>query len=219
MYWNTVNERIRGTLENIMAEPIFAPFRLVGGTSLSLQIGHRKSMDIDLFTDESYGSIDFSQIENWFRSNYGYVELNKGAPMAMGGAYFVGSNADDLVKVDVYYNEKFIRPVFLQEGIRMAVKEEIVAMKLDIIGRGIGKGGRKKDFWDLHAARDFFAIPEMLRFYQERYPYGHDIEEISKGLTDFSVADDDFDPICLKGKHWELIKLDFMDWMEREGLP
>jgi len=101
----------------------------------------------------------------------------------------------------------------------MAVKEEIVAMKLDIMGRGIGKGGRKKDFWDLHASRDFFSIPEMLRFYQERYPNGHDIEEISKGLTDFSVADDDFDPICLKGKHWELIKLDFMDWMEREGLP
>ena len=29
-------------------------FRLVGGTSLSLQIGHRMSVDIDLFTDAVY---------------------------------------------------------------------------------------------------------------------------------------------------------------------
>ncbi len=34
----------------------FAPFRLVGGTSLSLRYGHRMSDDIDLFTDAEYGS-------------------------------------------------------------------------------------------------------------------------------------------------------------------
>ena len=28
-------------------------------------------------------------------------------------------------------------------------------------------------------------------------------------LVDFQVADNDADPICLKGKYWELIKLDF----------
>jgi len=42
-----------------MSEELFVPFRLVGGTNLSLLYGHRKSDDIDLFTDADYGSLDF----------------------------------------------------------------------------------------------------------------------------------------------------------------
>ena len=48
-----------------MGASIFEPFRLVGGTSLSLQIGHRMSVDIDLFTDAAYGTIDFEKIETF----------------------------------------------------------------------------------------------------------------------------------------------------------
>lgn len=36
---------------------VFEPFRLVGGTALSLQMGHRLSVDIDLFTDAEYGTL------------------------------------------------------------------------------------------------------------------------------------------------------------------
>jgi hypothetical protein len=53
-------------LNDIIAEQIFNPFRLVGGTSLSLQLGHRMSIDIDLFTDADYGSIDFKAIRAFF---------------------------------------------------------------------------------------------------------------------------------------------------------
>ena len=59
LYWNTVSERLQNVLIDIINEPIFSPFRLVGGTSLSLQFGHRMSVDIDLFTDNEYDSIDF----------------------------------------------------------------------------------------------------------------------------------------------------------------
>ena len=48
----------------------FENFRLVGGTALSLQLGHRISVDIDLFSDDSYGSIDFEEIENFLKSNF-----------------------------------------------------------------------------------------------------------------------------------------------------
>ena len=43
-----------------MHEKQFTPFRLVGGTSLSLQLGHRMSDDIDLFTDDPYDSFNFA---------------------------------------------------------------------------------------------------------------------------------------------------------------
>ena len=63
MYYNTVNELLKSSLLSIMASEIFNNFRLVGGTSLSLQLGHRMSIDIDLFSDASYGSIDFNALE------------------------------------------------------------------------------------------------------------------------------------------------------------
>lgn len=43
MYWNTVSPLLKQVLNDLMKEELFSPFRLVGGTSLSLQIGHRMS--------------------------------------------------------------------------------------------------------------------------------------------------------------------------------
>lgn len=48
---NTVNPLLLSTLKKLMESRLFAPFRLVGGTSLSLHLGHRQSVDIDLFSD------------------------------------------------------------------------------------------------------------------------------------------------------------------------
>ena len=66
LQWNTVAPILKNVLNDIIAEQIFNPFRLVGGTSLSLQLGHRMSIDIDLFTDADYGSIDFKAIRAFF---------------------------------------------------------------------------------------------------------------------------------------------------------
>jgi len=57
--YNTVKPLLRNILSWLMAEEILDPFRLVGGTALSLQLGHRESVDIDLFTDTPYGEIIF----------------------------------------------------------------------------------------------------------------------------------------------------------------
>ena len=51
LYRNTVTELLRSNLEQIMQAEVFKQFRLVGGTALSLQVGHRMSVDIDLFSD------------------------------------------------------------------------------------------------------------------------------------------------------------------------
>lgn len=48
----------------------------------------------------------------------------------------------------------------------------------------------------------------MIELHSERYPYTYTKEELKVKLTDFQYADSDFDPICLKGKYWELIKED-----------
>lgn len=67
LHWNTVKPILKEVLTKLMQEKLFDPFRLVGGTSLSLQLGHRMSDDIDLFTDEAYGSLDFTAIDKFTR--------------------------------------------------------------------------------------------------------------------------------------------------------
>ena len=86
----------------------------------------------------------------------------------------------------------------------MASIEEITAMKMEVIGQN----GRKKDFWDIHELMDIMSIKQMIELHSERYPYTYTPEDLKNKLIDFQYADADFDPICLKGKYWELIKQD-----------
>ncbi|MFT3701743.1 MAG: nucleotidyl transferase AbiEii/AbiGii toxin family protein [Agriterribacter sp.] len=206
LYWLTVNHLLKKALISAMNSSALSSFRLVGGTSLSLQLGHRKSVDIDLFTDATYNSIDFNAIDGFFKSTFPYVSTNNPGQPGMGTSYFLGNDAQDAIKVDLYYTDTFIRPELKVGNIRLAMLEDISAMKLDVISRG----GRKKDFWDLHELADHHHISAMMQFHQERYPYSHNYNLLKAMLNNFSLADDDFEPDCLRGKHWELIKLDIV---------
>jgi hypothetical protein len=72
LHYNTVSPLLKNILSTLIAEPLFSPFRLVGGTNLSLRLGHRKSIDIDLFTDAQYDSLDFKSFENYLKRNSTY---------------------------------------------------------------------------------------------------------------------------------------------------
>ena len=204
LYWNTVKPLLKNVLTTLMACQQFQTFRLVGGTSLSLQRGHRMSDDIDLFTDQPYGSVDFEAMDKWLRETFAYVsDIGKG-PVGMGVSYLVGEHQDDTVKLDLYYTDPFIQDVLVVGPDRLATVEEIIAMKMDIVQRK----ARKKDFWDIHELLSEYTFAQMIALHKERYPYTHEEALIRTYITDFSKADKDFDPICLKGKYWEIIKLD-----------
>ncbi|MBQ2400221.1 MAG: nucleotidyl transferase AbiEii/AbiGii toxin family protein [Muribaculaceae bacterium] len=207
LQYQTVKPILRSTLERLMRIDEFRPFRLVGGTSLSLRYGHRISDDIDLFTDAEYGSIDFQLLQEILRREFPYCQGDCGEIVSFGTSYLVGNSKEENVKLDLFYTDPFIRPMEQIESIRMASLDDIVAMKMDVMSRG----GRKKDFWDLHILRNKYTIEQMLSLYKERYPYGATDEECIAGLTNFSVADSDPDPTCLLGKIWQLIKLDFVE--------
>lgn len=214
IYKNTVSELLWETLSTLMTFDELNSFRLVGGTSLSLLLGHRISVDIDLFTDAEYGSINFDSIDKLFLDSFEHVEMGFGGNNNMGKTYFIGNDKDELIKVDLFYTDPFVFPVIDFNGIRLSQLEEITAMKLEVVGHT----GRKKDFWDLHELMESYSISDMLEFYEKRYPYSYSKEEIIKKLSDFSEADSDFEPVCLKNKHWELIKLDFEEKIQKDFL-
>ena len=208
LYYNTVAPLLLDTLMILMESDRFDAFRLVGGTALSLQRGHRKSMDIDLFTDALYDTVNYEAIEAFLYKRFSYVDSNKYEAFGVGKSYFIGKSEEDCVKFDLFYTDKFIQDTILVDGIRMAAVEDIIAMKIDVILRG----GRKKDFWDIHELMEDYSMERMLALHKQRHPYTHDKEQIRSNFSNFLDADGDFEPICLKGKHWEIIKLDIIDF-------
>lgn len=209
LYYNTVNKDLKDALIRLMSLDKLSDFRLVGGTALSLQIGHRMSIDIDLFTDAEYGTIDFEAIDNDLRTSFKYVDQSSTDLIGFGRSYFVGNSPGESIKLDLYYTDKFIFEYLSVDGIRLATIEEIIAMKVDVINRA----GRKKDFWDMHALLIKYSFEKMLEFHYQRYPYNHDEKHIKSQFSNFEAANEDFDPICLKGNFWEIVKLDLIDFV------
>ncbi len=208
--FETVSLLLKETLERLMTCKELNRFLLVGGTSLSLQLGHRISTDIDLFTDAEYGSIDFNAIEAMLQREFPYVDDGSINLVALGKHYFVGLSEREAVKLDIYYTDTFVFEKISFGSIRLADMREIAAMKLE----AICGGGRKKDYWDLHELMNHFSISDMISFHEKRYPFGHDKKKLLDALQNFSFVDDDLDPICLKSKYWELIKLDIQAAIE-----
>jgi len=211
LYYNTVSPLLLSILQDLMKTSVFDDFRLVGGTSLSLQLGHRQSIDIDLFTDRMYESVDFKLIDGYLRKHYAYVDTFETNIVGMEKSYYIGNSNNDCIKLDLFYTDQFIRPFLLKDGLRLASLEEIAAMKIDVVSRG----GRKKDFWDIHELMEVFSIETMLRIHEERYPYSHDKQAIITNFSSFEIADADFDPICLRRKYWEIIKLDLIEAVQQ----
>lgn len=196
LHYETVTPLLKETLGMLMAEELFSPFRLVGGTNLSLRYGHRKSVDIDLFTDAEYRSLDFRAFEQFLCSHFPYCDCNDTTSIVgFGRGYYIGRSEEEAVKLDLMYTDPFLEKAEVLDRIRMASVRDIIAMKMNVVSRG----GRKKDFWDLHMLLDEYPLAEMFALHARRHEWEHDAEELLDKFTDFAFADADLDPVCLRG--------------------
>lgn len=85
----------------------------------------------------------------------------------------------------------------------IASLEDIIPMKLE----AIMNRGSKKDYWDLHEILEYYNLSEVVELYEKKYPY-NTLENLEETLLLFERAEEDFEPVCLKGKFWDIIKWD-----------
>lgn len=212
LHFETVTPLLLDCLKALLSEDMFSPFRLVGGTNLSLRFGHRISDDIDLFTDSAYGEIDFKRIESWLQNTFPYFDNPfNSETIGFGKMYYIGRNEDNVVKLDLMYTDPFISPPETIQNIRLANTEQIVAMKL----HAISTGGRKKDWWDIHLLLNYYSLNQMLEIHKQWQPWNHHRTQILEKMIDFDEANYQPDPKCLLGKFWDLIKLDIIEEVEK----
>jgi len=205
LHYETVSKPLLECLQKLMANKVFDDFVLVGGTALSLQLGHRISIDIDLFTANDYGSMNLEEIKTALSTTFPYSEgLEKLNRRNLGYTVYIGNSQTDNVKLDLFYTEQFITPAIHQDGLRMASLQDIAAMKME----AIVNSKRKKDFWDVHELLDSFSLNELIQYGLQRNPYTlteNDIVNTLRNLTEITELSNDNFVLCLKGKYWELI--------------
>lgn len=179
-------------LNSLMQKDYLNQFVLVGGTALALQIGHRQSIDLDLFTINDFNP---DNVKILLLDDY---KLN--VTLQSQQAIICNINS---IKVDfIRFKYPFIRPLINEEGIRMLSFEDIAPMKLDAItGRG-----SKKDFYDLYYLLNFMTIEKMLSLYVEKYQHQTTFHVI-KSLTYFIDAESQPDPLVFDKKTtWVKVK-------------
>ncbi len=157
-------------LREIMNEKLFSNFNLVGRTSLALQMGHRNSIDIDMFGNSEIDTELF--IEKL--KNYGKVIITKSTKNIL-------ITKINEIKVDfVSYKYPLLDNCLVVDNIRMLSTKDIAAMKLSAIA---GRGS-KKDFIDLYFLLEKFSLAEILSFYTQKYHDGSAFM-VQKSLTYF----------------------------------
>lgn len=146
-----------GLLGRLQAEPLLCSTRLVGGTALSLQIGHRVSDDLDLF---SVAPLDGMAVQRMLVDKYGFV------PTIIEENTLIGFIQG--VKIDVIYHPfPWLEKAIEEDGFRIATKKDIAAMKMHAI---INSGKRPKDFVDIAFLSMHFSYNDIKRLLLRRYP-------------------------------------------------
>ncbi len=189
-----VEPRTLQLLEAIQADSMFAEFHLAGGTGLALQLGHRLSIDLDLFSTKAFDNnliLEHLEKEYQFILDYRAINTLKGSIRN--------------IKVDfITHGYDLIEPTVNTEKIRLYSLADIAAMKINTI---TGNGTRSKDFVDLYFLLFKYSVGQMLKFYQNKYNDRNTFHAF-KSLNYFDEVDMSDWPTLINNKNlsWEKVK-------------
>ncbi|MBA3647451.1 MAG: nucleotidyl transferase AbiEii/AbiGii toxin family protein [Chitinophagales bacterium] len=181
-------------LQQLQELPELEGYHLVGGTSLAMQLGHRNSIDLDLFTENEFlGNVLAQDLSQHFSLQ---------ADLAIKNTLLSRINE---VKVDfISHPHPLVREPIAEDGITFLSMEDIAAMKLNAI---IQSGQRLKDFIDIYFLLEHFSVNDMLHFFSVKYDYINPLMAL-KALTYFDDLDETIDkPKLLKPLLTDQIKL------------
>ncbi len=191
LHYETIHSSTLELLKKLISIKELSKLRLVGGTSLALQIGHRISVDLDLFGELEADRYTLSSI----LSKVGeFKKINETENILVCSI--------DGIKVDIVnYPYKWLEEIYWGDDIPLAGQKDIGAMKLAAIA---GRGS-KKDFVDFYFLLQKFKLNDILQFYNKKYPDGSNFL-VLKSLSYFNDAENEMDPNMIIDTKWSDVK-------------
>ena len=177
LYTETVEYNTLELLKKLMRDSRLSDFLLAGGTNLALRLGHRKSIDLDLFAYQHFDAISLAE---YLSKSYNFEETNVRERDTVQG-YIDDIKVDIIAHIYPLIDEPFI----VEDTIRLYSIRDIVAMKLVAIS---DNGKRLKDFVDIAYLSTKMSLSQMLETYSSKYHRFGSLHAL-RGLTYFDDID------------------------------
>lgn len=194
LHKETVDQTTLELLIQLQQKEYLKGFYLAGGTALALKTGHRKSVDLDLFSNFSFDAV---QLLDNLSNDFSFT-LFFSANNTLKGSI-------NQVQVDILaHRYPLVGDPVVIENICMLSVEDIAAMKLNAISVS---GQRVKDFIDIYFLLKYYSIEEMVGFYKKKYSQYNEAN-VLKSLCWFEEVDLSDWPVLLKTPklRWETVK-------------
>jgi hypothetical protein len=201
-------EVLHGSQANVLrmlARPVTeAGFYLAGGTALALHLGHRRSVDFDWFTANSFPD-PLVLAEHLRDAGIPFItaSIEKGT---------LHGTAAGVRVTFLEYRYALLKPTVFRPdlGCALAALEDIACMKLS----AVAQRGSRKDFIDIYAlGRRGLTLKIMLDCYQRKYGV-KDIAHVLYGLAYFDDAERDSDPYLVWKLEWQDVKGAIQAWLK-----
>ena len=189
----TISAAIEEDLADLDAAGVLAGFYLAGGTGLALHLGHRRSVDLDLFRQEAFSPERFvSKLQA-----IGSVRIRQIEP---GTVHF---DVRETKASLLHYAYPLLFPLHRFRTVDVADPREIACMKVS----AIASRGTRRDFIDLYVAAQAHGLGQILDWFQRKFaatPYSR--VHVLKSLVYFEDAEREPMPDLLVPLDWDAVK-------------
>jgi hypothetical protein len=192
-----IDPKVEHTLRDLHESSLLTPFYLAGGTGLALHLGHRRSVDLDFFTSETFNEDSLLKKVQTLRK-FSLVAKEPGTLHAQIGGTKVSFLA---------YAYPLLFPCEAFLDVKVADPRDIACMKVS----AIASRGTKREFIDLHAVAQPYGLPQILAWFMEKFASAHySAVHLLKSLTYFDDTEKDPAPNMLVPLAWEEVKQFFI---------
>jgi hypothetical protein len=171
---------------------VCSQFYLAGGTALALHLGHRKSEDLDFFSEHEF---DNEQVIQAILKLGGRVDSESRGTIH---TFITGSKVSFF-----HYPYPLIGNIVTIGNINVASIEDIACMKVI----AIAQRAEKKDFFDMHEILRIHSPSAMRDMVIQKYGEKRiNCYHVVKSFFYFDEAERSLDPISLNNTSWQQVK-------------
>lgn len=194
-----LTEKIDAIIEKVAKMESIKPYILAGGTALAMQIGHRKSEDLDFMmwrkSKTEKPEVDWTTIEKELRDKVGEVESFN--MLGFDQVEFIVAG----VNLSFYVSNNFCpvtEPVVYLDNLRLADIQSIMAMKMEVMLRRM----KMRDYYDIYAIlREGYDISQGIEAARELLQHKLGTKNIVMMLlSDRFMSDENFEQLEPKYK-------------------